>query len=68
MEDTNIDDINPQPDKRSPFGKIVLLIVIIIIIISLISKNRNPGAPVINDTTESKSKNSVPPDSLHNSN
>jgi len=68
MTDTKIDDINSQPDKKSPFGKILLLIVIIIIIISLISKNRNPETPAKNGTTETKSKNGIPPDSLHNSN
>jgi len=68
MTDTKIDDIDSQPDKKSPFGKILLIIVIIIIIISLISKNKNPEVPVKNGTTETKSNNSIPPDSLHNSN
>lgn len=68
MRDSKIADMDPQPEKRSPFGRIVLIIIILIIIISLISKNRNPGAPDTKGTTETKSKNGIPPDSLHNSN
>ena len=65
MRDTKIVNIDPAPQEKPPYWRIILLAVVVFFIIGMVIKNRKETVPVTNSNTETKPTNGIPPDSLH---